>query len=138
MIKIHKSITKQIFLFGTFASLIITVLGVGYLGMNVSPNGEMSHCPFMGIATVCQMNPLEHIVAWQNMFTALPQKDIFTSLTFLLLIIFSFPLLRNFLPIPSKESLSAEAIRYKRKNILFIPTPLQRAFSDWLLPPKIF
>lgn len=110
----------------------------GFYSMPTDGHGKMFNCPFMGVATVCQMNSLEHIAAWQNMFTALPQKDIFAFLVLLILILFAIILLRNFLRVPLKEFLSAEAIRYKRTNTLFIPHPLQWAFSDGILHTKIF
>lgn len=130
--------SKYALLISATVFLLTGFLGAGHLGMAMRPDGQMSRCPFMGVATICQMNLLEHIAAWQNMFSALPQKDIFASLALLPPILLTFLLLGNLFRVPSKEFLSAETVRYKRRNILLIPTSLQLAFSDGILHPKVF
>lgn len=133
----HK-ISKYVFLASALAFFLVGFLELGRFGMIVRPDGQMSNCPFMGVAAVCQMNPLEHIAAWQNMFTVSYQKDIFAFLVLLLLAFLKALLLRNFWHIHTKEPLSVEAMRYRRINTLLILNPLQEAFSDGIIHPKIF
>jgi len=127
---------KSVVTLGIIAFLVISFWGL--YSMPMDEHGEMANCPFMGVAAVCRMNPLEHLAAWQNMFTVPPQKIFFVFLTLLLLAFLAALLLRNFWRTREKESLSTEAVYYERTNAAPIRNPLQEAFSDGILHPKIF
>ncbi len=50
--------------------LMMNVGGVFSAGMMMDDNGMMHNCPYMGIAALCNMSPLEHLSQWQSMFSA--------------------------------------------------------------------
>jgi len=110
----------------------------GLYSMPMDEHGKMSNCPFMGAAAVCRMNPLEHLAAWQNMFTIPPQKNILVFLILFLVAFLAALLSRNFWRTRAKESVSTKSLYYKRTNAASIRNPLQEAFSDGILHPKIF
>jgi hypothetical protein len=72
----------------TFAILLLVALasvgGWSAHVVNVDMQGEMSGCPFMGTA-LCQMNPLEHLSAWQGMLAYLPGQAVLSTLLALVL-----------------------------------------------------
>ncbi len=124
----------------TLLVFLVSFIGIAHADMKGSPDGLMtSNCPFMSrITTLCQMSPLEHIAAWQSMFTAMPhQQDVLTTL---LLLLASFAI--NFLLIrraayPPRISDSKAQLVYHRTRTLVV-NPLQELFSSGILHPKIF
>lgn len=127
-----------------FAALFVLFFLTSYFGavtidMPMDSDGTMSGCAMPGMATLCQMNPLEHIGMWQSMFTAMPnQNDIFAILLILLSFALAAALIhshRSHAP-PKAPILSSSFTYYKR----YVPivSPLQEAFSNGILHPKIF
>lgn len=118
---------------------LASYFGAVTIEMPMDPDGTMSGCAMPGMATLCKMDPLEHIATWQSMFTATPnQNDIFA----MLLVLLSFALAavlvhsrRNHAP-PKLLILSSLFTYYKRR--IPIASPLQEAFSNGILHPKIF
>ena len=54
-------------LFVSFVSMYLHVRGIGNMDM------PMPGCPFMNeSAVLCTMDPIQHLTAWQHMFTATP------------------------------------------------------------------
>lgn len=132
------SINKK-FVYFLSAFILVAFFGMSLviMGMNMDKNGQMDGCPFLGVTVLCKMNPLEHIEAWQNMFTTLPPKNISILTTFLMLAMFSIFFLRN----PwSKNNLQAISIHRKRfrYSTYIARNKLQEAFSSGILNPKIF
>ena len=109
----------------------------GLSQMSANMNGEMINCPFSDHSmSICKMNPLEHIQEWQSMFTTLPVKDAVSFISLLLVIIALTTLsFWNRFSIPD--------IRYLHTRLLYkknfhIPNPLEEAFSQGILNPKLF
>lgn len=133
-------VAKPLLIISLLAFFFVGFIGLGHLGMDVGFEKQISNCPIMGMATICQMNPLEHLAAWQNLFAAGTPKDTFSilmSLLFALLLYFS---IRSFWRI--KNNPGFQEIRNSRAllrvNGLPIFAPLQEAYSDGILNPKIF
>lgn len=133
------TITKKFM--GLFSLLLLLVsFGFAYFHINgiSAMDMPMPGCQFMseGQPVLCTMSPLEHIEAWQDMFTAIPNSEVLSLLSLLLLALFSFnyppsrwpqPILRLFY-IPQPQS----------GPVLFSASYLTEAFSDGILNPKLF
>ena len=121
-------------------TILLLVSGFGALnfGMTMSSDAQMSHCPFMGMATtfVCTMSPLEHVAAWQDMFTTTPARSS-VAITFLLSI--SFLVLFSVLRLQDVADLAFSLRRQRFRERYFIATPpLRLAFATGILNPKLF
>lgn len=119
------------------AFLVVGLFGLFHFTMNMNAGGQMHGCPLMNVVTLCTMNPFTHIAVWQNMFIASFSKDIFSLFTLALLaILFSFTL-RGWKRDNKTPSLSVHIWR-PISQTLIIKNPLQEAFSNGILHPKIF
>lgn len=120
---------------------LTSYFGVATMDMRMSHDGTMaSGCPFMpDMATLCQMQPLEHIAAWQSAFEATP--NLHTALAVLLLLLSCVFTAVSLCPRPipqlRKVLLHTSAHTYYRRQIP-IAHPLQEAFSNGILHPKLF
>ena len=89
-------------------------------------------------ASLCQMGPLEHVAAWQDMFTAVPNQ--LDSLAFILLLItalaFGLLLTRRALYPLIPPNFQSHLVHQRADTAPF--NPLQELFSDGILHPKIF
>ncbi len=132
-----KKIQKIIKLPVIFGLFLLLLLGASQFGMGMEMSGKMVNCPFTGHSmSVCKMNPLEHIEEWQSMFTAIPAKDVVT-IFFLLLVIVALTTLSFW----SRFSIPDIRYLYTRlfsKKKFHIPNPLEEAFSQGILNPKLF
>lgn len=132
------TITKKFI--GLFSLLLLLVsFGFAYFHTQsmLAMDMPMPGCPFMaGQSVLCTMSPLEHIEAWQDMFTVIPVVEILLLLSLLLLSLFTLHRL------PSKWPQSI-------LRAFYIPQPhsvprlsfssyLAQAFSDGVLNPKLF
>ena len=125
--------------------LFVMVLSMSTMGGVISSemmlyDGTMQNCPFMGVAALCQMNPLEHLVAWQSMFSAIATN---AANVFLLLLLLTLILLMRIVGrLPFKEHLDRLAVRerqYTRHSLAFAhANPLQEALSQGILNPKVY
>ncbi len=139
-IPLSQNLTKLLLIFSIAAFLLISFLGVGHLGMNMDSLGqEMPGCSVMGMATVCQMNPLEHIAAWQSMFVSVSPKGISGTLAFFLaFLLFAFSA-KSFWSVGlASFFFNQKTTSILRRVISIIRNPLQEAFSNGILNPKIF
>ena len=136
------SITGRVLLIlGLLAFLSLGLFGMSHSTMNMGPDGSMtmSNCPFMsGQAVVCNMNPLEHIAAWQSMFvTTLQQNG--SDLLALLLAALALAFVWTRLLWPKLEPEPAPAFSSIRRREISLPSPLfQELFSSGILNPKVF
>ena len=135
-----RNLPKYVLVVVFFAFVFFSSVGIFSPDMAMISDGQMSSkCPFMpGMASLCQMNPLEHIAAWQSMFAAIPnQHDVLTTLL-LLLASFAFSLFltrkANYPPIIS-DSKAQFVYNWTRTPIT---NPLQELFSSGILNSKIF
>lgn len=117
------------------------IFGMPHAVMPTEPDGSMTmtNCPLMtGQAVVCNMNPLEHIAAWQRMFaTTLPQNslDIFA----LLLVALALTLVWTRFLLPKREHESQPVFSIIAGREKYLPPPLfQELFSNGILNPKLF
>lgn len=122
--------------------LLVSLLSITQTDMAMGADGQMSYsCLFMSsTASLCQMSALEHIAVWQGMFTAVSSQN--NTLTILMLLL-TLALAGTFLirthrsTVPPKTSISQSTFRYYKRNI-FIVGPLQEAFSNGILNPKLY
>ena len=133
----RESIAQRLLFLGMIAFFAGGFLGLTHFAMATGPDGQMSNCPFMGVAALCQMNPLQHIAEWQKFFTALPPNNWAT-----ILIIASFILLavRGLKYIGRTDPPLMVSLRLQLSSISFLSCkdPLQEAFSSGILNPKAF
>lgn len=116
--------------------LLLSSFGVLHFSM-MQTDGQMSGCPFMGEGAICQMNPLEHLAAWQSAFTTILPDQSLASL--LLLLLLSFLLLRiGRQKFARNKDSPIQLFRIRFRERLFFPSPLQEAFSNGILNPKVF
>jgi len=134
---------KKIFALVLLAFLIVTAFELSNFGMATKADGQMSSCPFMDIggAVVCKMSPLEHIEAWQNMFTATVSSKTVDTLALLLLVTIIFAAFTTMrLPFNAMLALlEAHQKLYARRA--FAPAhvnPMQELFSQGILNPKVY
>lgn len=130
--------TRLLLSFVLIVSISVAVFGISptIMGMEMNSKEEMSPCPFSGVTAICRMSPLEHITAWQKIFTALPLKNISILAILLLLAVFSIFFLWD---LWSKNNL--QAIPFHRQRFRYgyvVRRKLQEAFSNGILDPKIF
>ncbi|OGG59789.1 hypothetical protein A2765_04345 [Candidatus Kaiserbacteria bacterium RIFCSPHIGHO2_01_FULL_56_24] len=131
---------RTLLISGLIAFLFLGFFGLSHVSMAMGEDGNMamSNCLLMsGQAVVCNMNPLEHIAAWQSMFTSLPQQDN-TAVMLLLLAALVIAFLWTRLHWPSIDDARISARSVVRREYIPLATPLQELFSNGILNPKIF
>lgn len=115
--------------------LLISAVGVAYSGVMMGHGMDMAGCPLMGNnAVVCNMNPLDHLSAWQNLFAAIPTQNAATVLSLLLAVFFLFQL-RRFLWLLHP---SPQPVYVRIKPEVSTYDPLRRFMARGLMHPKIF
>lgn len=136
---------------GLGAFFLVAVFGMANAGMEMyapmpmlsdtAQDTPMSGCLFTGIfhsSTSCEMGAFAHIAAWQNMFVSVPTEN--NTLTILLLLLAA---VLGALSVHTRhaaffaEILFRARRQYHQTRTLFA-TPLQEAFSNGILNPKIF
>lgn len=132
---------KVVITLGLGAFLFLSVFGMSHSTMNMGPDGSMtmSNCPFMsGQAVVCNMNPLEHIAAWQSMFaTTLQQNGTDLLALFLAALALALVWTRQLWGRPKRNLQPTFSVTQRSKETLPLPL-LQELFSNGILNPKIF
>lgn len=134
--------------FGTFlaiaglsAFLLIHLFGAdSAFNMEVRKDGTMSGCLFDGKAEICTMSFSQHLSSWQGMFAATtPEKINALALLALIAVLFTaVAALRQH--VASLLNYYANRWRFyiKQSSSLAIFNPLQEAFSQGILNPKIY
>jgi hypothetical protein len=98
----------------------------------------MLGCPFMNeSAVMCSMDPIQHITAWQHMFTATPEFGALLLLALIIAIALARTNLLSWLwKIPELElthrRIPRSVERYNSRSYL------QEIFSQGILNPKLF
>lgn len=117
-------------------TLLVLFFGLSHFGMTGHSGQKLVNCPFMpGHSSICKMSPMEHIQAWQSMFTVLPAKEAILLLTLLALLV----LLGFRTTLYATDQFDPDS--YKNlfyKNKIPIPNSLKEAFSSGILNPKLF
>ncbi|HVY72754.1 MAG TPA: hypothetical protein VG984_01730 [Candidatus Paceibacterota bacterium] len=119
------------------AFLLFGSAGAMHFGMNMGADGKMAPCPFSGEGAICTMNPLEHIAAWQNAFTTTVQNE--RDIAFLLIaltLLFTVGFWRELFTKRDLRSLQKWHSVLREEFSIF--DPLQEAFSNGILNPKVF
>jgi hypothetical protein len=117
--------------------LLFGTAGAMHFGMNMGVDGKMAPCPFSGEGSICTMNPLEHIAAWQSAFTTTVQNERDIALLLLgLVLLFTVGFWRELF---AKRGLrTLQRLRFNLRQQFEILDPLQEAFSNGILNPKVF
>ncbi len=137
---ILQATAKTLLLLGLTAFLFLGYFGMSHQGMTMGPDGTMamSNCPFMsGQAVVCNMNPLEHIAAWQSMFTSTFQQN-GSTLILLMLAALALALVWTRSRWPTAQRALRPLFHIARRETYLPPPLLQELFSNGILNPKIF
>ncbi len=119
-------------LFVSFVSMYLHVRGIGNMDM------PMPGCPFMNeSAVLCTMDPIQHLTAWQHMFTATPVVEAMLLLSLIIALALARTELLSWLwKIPELELSYRRTITpdetYSSTNYL------QEIFSQGILNPKLF
>lgn len=134
----QQNIAKPLLIIAFLVFFFVGLLGLSHFSM-INPYWQMTNCPLMGMPVLCQMNPLQHIAAWQSVFTALPNHNNVLA-TLLLLLTFAFGIFagyfyRNTDLVGTLQS--GPRFIYQKKFLTFVSS-LQEAFSSGILHPKIF
>lgn len=127
-----KTLTLTISVF----TIWMLLFGFFEFGMEMNMDSPTANCPFGGHSmSICKMNPMEHIQEWQSMFTTLSTKD---ALAFIFVLFFILTLLK----FRYRFSLSLlPQLNHTRPfyvNRILISSPLEEAFSNGILNPKVF
>ncbi len=136
-----KKFTNFLLVFGLIAFLSVAFFGAFHImGMQTQSDGTMGGCLFTGIDEICTMPLAEHLTAWQSMFTSIPAKSTILYLVVLAfaLLLFASAFLKRYF-IWAVERLAA----IQRLYLVHHPNPslfnpLQEAFSQGILNPKIY
>ena len=98
-------------------------------------DGSMTHnCPYMGVAALCNMSPIEHLSQWQQMFWTTSQELATTALLVLLALSLVWFFVKD-LFVPGL-SLVPIGSRYRERER--IVDPLRLAFARGLIHSKVF
>lgn len=120
-----------------FVLLLLGSAGVLHFGMGMEYGSQMTPCPFSGEGAICNMNPLEHIAAWQNAFIATFQGE--RGIALLLLAFAAVWTVGFWKRLYTKRAFrSLQKRRHIVRKELCIVSPLQEAFSNGILNPKVF
>jgi len=120
---------------------VLLVLLVGTLGVwhALSMNGAMSRCPLMtDAASLCGMNPFEHISLWQRLFTAVPHRAFMLMMLGIVVLGVALGRFRGSRVLARADQMQARYQSHRRLVLAFASLePLKRAFSQGILHPKI-
>ena len=131
---------KSLLVLGLVAFLLLGFFGLFHSSMAMGENGNMTiwNCPFMsGQAVVCNMDPLEHIAAWQSMFTSIPSQTGSTLISMLLAAL-ALAFLWTHLWRPPIDRTVVSTRLFIRRNYISLTSPLRELFSSGILNPKLF
>ena len=133
-IDMNKTFSKNSFLTLLLVLAFMMNMGGVFSAEMTMKDGMMTPCPFMGVASLCNMTPLEHVSQWQQMFTTTSQEFATTALLSLLslVVVFSFV---NFLSKPKRTPVRLVS-RYRYRERIF--DPLQVAFARGILNSKAY
>ena len=136
---IIQKVARPFLIISLLVFFFVGFLGLGHIGMT-NAEGQLSNCPLMGMTTLCQMNPLKHIAAWQNLFIASTQKDTLAILILLFLSLLLAFSIHNLWPTRKRhQPIKINSLHTRPKiDTPIIFTPLQEAFSNGILNRKVF
>lgn len=128
-------------------AVLFTALSLGvmwgslfHVSMGMDMAGSQTSCPLMvGQETICSMNALEHLSAWQSHFLAIATPAVLSLGTLVTLVISgdrqSFPRQARSLTRLTPTVLLQDL---DKKLLTFCRRPLQEFFARGILHPKLF
>lgn len=140
---VSRKFTTFFAILSLFVFLSVLLFGISHtFGMEMRENGTMGSCLFDGNAEICPMTFFEHLVRWQGMFTAIPEKaDFLTALLILISSVgafFLFNLRRRWLLLLFNRLSDRWQFYLKQNPYLPFFNHLRKAFSRGILNPKIY
>lgn len=112
----------------------VVFFSFGIATMQIDKDGNMSDCPFMNSAAICQMSFPEHIATFQGMFRAVPVKATLLSILVLALsLVLYFKYITSIYLPPAKLRLFV-----KNNPRLLTADKLLTALSDGIIQPKLY
>lgn len=120
-------------------TIFMLFFGMSYFELARHINDTMATCPYVeGHTAVCDMSPIEHMQAFQSMFTILPTKDA-VSLFSILLLLLALTVLKSLRKFSIHNNLQIKTfLNYLHLKHTLIFNPLKEAFSRGILNPKTF
>ena len=116
------------------AFFLVLNIGLGFSAHMVMDDHGTGPCPYMGIASLCTMNPLQHLSEWQSMFST-PLKESTTLLFLLSLSVVLVWLFNQYLLKPPR-TFSQVFFSHKHKEKVF--NQLELAFARGLIHSKAY
>lgn len=96
--------------------------------------GMMADCPYMGIAALCTMTPLQHFSEWQQMFAATAQHA--TTLSFLALLALVAALLGTYIARLAQKPVTLFLHRRRYRETVF--DSLRLALARGIVHTKVY
>ena len=131
--RLNSYLKTNVFLVFLITFLLVLNMG-GAFSAHMMMEGDMTPCPYMGMASLCTMTPLEHLSGWQNMFSVTLQES--ATLILLSFLILSLVWLFTHHLFKPPQSLSKAFSRYRQKEK--VPSSLQLAFAQGLIHSKAY
>ena len=125
---------RQVLVVMLVAVIFMTTAG-GALSshMMMQDGAMMQDCPFMGVAALCNMSPLQHMAAWQTMFASTAPQ-----LTALLILLVLSTVLSRFLDDFLVRRRSRPRLIFYIKSEVEIFDHVRLALARGLIHPKIY
>ncbi len=137
LLKMNKNLLQICLLTFMLIFIIISNLGLN-LSMNMDKQGHVTHCPFMNdTATVCPMTFTEHLLRWEEMFTATMQSKAFQSYMFILLVAVLYLVEQRSNTKQSDSDITYKYYKDRHKDTKLF-NYLILAFSDGIIHPKLY
>lgn len=129
---------KYAVILGIIAFLVMSFWGL--YSMPMDENGKMADCPFTSnSASLCQMSFAQHIAQWQQLFTAMPDKNpLFFAFALLCILLIALALI---LPRARDKMMLPQKFRnylYKQRPEIKLFNHLIVTFSQGILNPRIY
>ena len=123
---------NALFTFLVILVLMMTIGGV-YSAEMMGMDGDMHNCPFMGVAALCNMSPLQHLSQWQLMFSVISKQMNVAALLLLLALAILWHLSRDLLSVKRTEGFVSH-YRYRKR----VFDPLRLAFARGIIHSKAY
>lgn len=128
---------------GLIAIISLSAFSLMYFSdMKMRGDGTMSGCMFNGQAEICLMSPIEHLNAFQERFSAVPQRDEFFVFLFVLIsavgILLLFNITRHPLLVLLHRLFDQWRFYLKQNPDLSLFNLLSKAFAQGILNSRIY
>lgn len=111
----------------------------GVMSMQVDKDGNMTTCPFMNEASLCEMGTFEHISTFQALFIFTPGKIISIFLISIALLVLSlFAFAWHWLKLFAEKTKILKDYFARNFYTPLLLSPVRRALSQGIIHPKIY